>query len=237
MVDVDKAVIARLKSHGNDFEIMVDCDAALKYKESESIPIEDVLAVDKVFSDAKKGLLASDTQMENIFGSSEPSEVAKKIIKKGEIQITSDHRAKYRDQKKKKILEIIHRNGIDPKTGLPHPITRLELAFDEAKIKIDEHRGAEDQIEPILKQLRPILPIRFERREIAIRIPAIYAGKAYSTVAGFGNLKKDEWLGDSSWACVIEVPAGIQADLFDQLNKITQGNVETKILKSEQGEQ
>ncbi len=236
MVDVDKAVVARFKTQGLNFEVLVDCDAALKFKEGKDVSMGDILAADKVFDDAKKGLLASDAHMENIFGSSDVSEVAKKIIRKGEIQVTAEHRAGLRDQKRKKILDIIRRNGVDPKTNLPHPATRLELAFEEAKVKIDEHRRAEDQVEQIVKLLRPILPIRFEKREIAIRIPAEYTGKAYSAVSGFGKLKKDEWLNDGSWACVIEIPAGLQADLFDQVNKITQGNVETKIMKSEEGE-
>ena len=62
-------------------------------------------------------------------------------------------------------MEIIHRNGVDPKTKLPHPIQRLENAFEEAKIKIDERRSAEDQVKEILDKLRPVLPISFEKKE------------------------------------------------------------------------
>ena len=32
MVNVDKAVIARLKTHGSNFEILVDCDNAIAFK-------------------------------------------------------------------------------------------------------------------------------------------------------------------------------------------------------------
>ncbi len=237
MVDVDKAVVARYRFEGQNFEVLVDCDAALELRGGKEIPVDDILAADKVFLDAKKGLLASEAQMQKAFGTADVSEVAEKIIKKGEIQVTAEHRQRLREQKRKKILDMIRRNGVDPKTNLPHPASRLELAFEEAKVKIDEHRRAEDQVEAIVKQLRPILPIRFEKREIAIRIPAEYTGKAYSAVSGFGRLKKDEWLNDGSWACVVEIPAGMQGDLFDHINKITQGNVETKVLKSEEGEQ
>ena len=33
---------------------------------------------------------------------------------------------------------MIHRNAVDPKTGLPHPPQRIESAMEEAKIHVDE---------------------------------------------------------------------------------------------------
>lgn len=236
MVDIDKAVTARLKSHGFVFEILVDCDSALLLKEGKDIPIDDILAVQKVFHDAKKGLVAPEQQLKQAFGTGNYADVARTIIKKGEVQITAEHRQKLFEQKRRKIVEIIHRNGIDPRTKAPHPAQRIELAFEEAKIRIDEHRSAESQIEQIIRELRPILPIHFERRQVSVRIPPHYAGKAYGAVSSFGKIIKNEWLNDGSWLCVLEIPAGLQGDLFDRVNQLTHGNAETMILKTEKGE-
>ncbi len=104
MVNVDEAIIARLKSNNQLFEILVDCDMALALKEGKNISLKDVLAADKIFSDAKKGLEASENAMKQIFGTSEPEEVAKIIIKKGEIQLTREHRANLRERKRKQII-------------------------------------------------------------------------------------------------------------------------------------
>jgi len=46
-----------------------------------------------------------------------------------------------------------------------------------------------------------------------------------------GTIVKDEWGDDGSWRAVVEIPAGMQAEFFDMLNKKTHGNIETKILK------
>ena len=89
MVDVDKAVVAKLKTHGTSFEILVNCDNALKLKEGQEIELRDVLATEKIFSDAGKGMLASEIQMKSIFGTDDPGEIAKHIINKGEIQLTT----------------------------------------------------------------------------------------------------------------------------------------------------
>ncbi len=236
MVDIQKAVIAKLKSNGISFEILVDCDNALKFRSGQDVLLDDLLASQEVFTDAKKGLLASQTEMQNVFGSCDINIVSEKIIKKGEIQVTSEYKAKQREQKLKQIIDIIHKNCIDPKTKLPHPLNRIELAFNEAKIKIEESKPVQEQVENIIKQLRPIIPIRFEKKNIAIMIPAQYGAKSYSTVRRFGAIKKEEWLNNGSWSCIIEIPAGLQPELFEKLNKLTQGNVQIKILETQEGE-
>ena len=185
MVTVDSAIIARLKTHGQDFEILVDCNNALALREGKSIDMRDILAAMKIFSDAKKGLEASESAMKQIFGTSDVDEVAKTIIQKGEIQLTQEYRESLREEKRKQIITIIHRNGVDPKTHLPHPPQRIENAFIEAKVHIDEFRPVQEQVQDALKKLRPILPIKFEVKEIAIKIPPDFAPKCYSTVKSY----------------------------------------------------
>ncbi|MBT5272436.1 ribosome assembly factor SBDS [Candidatus Woesearchaeota archaeon] len=236
MVSVDKAVIARLKKDGQNFEILVDCMNAIAFKEGKDTSIKDVLADEKVFSDSAKGLVASENTLKTIFGTSEASEIAKMVIRDGDIQLTSEYRAKIRDQKRKRILTYIQRNGIDPRTNLPHPLQRLELAFEEAKVKIDEYLAEDKQINEIIKKLKPILPISFARKEIGIKVPAEVAGKTYGPILtalnSFGKVLKNEWANDGSWVSVVEIPAGMQNDLFDKLNSLTSGSVETTILKT-----
>jgi ribosome maturation protein SDO1 len=236
MVSIDSAVVARLKTHGSTFEVLVDCDKAIELREGKDLSAEDVLAVQKVFTDAKKGLYPPERQLEQVFGSTDPWEVAKQIIRKGEVQVTSEYRQGLAEQKRRRILEIIHRNGIDPRTKLPHPIQRLELAFEEAKVKIDEHKNAEGQIEHIVKQLRPVLPIHFEKALVQVHISPEHAGKAYSSVSAFGRIVKEDWQNDGSWLCSVEIPAGMQTDLFERVSKLTHGTADIKILKTEKGE-
>ena len=84
-----------------------------------------------------------------------------------------------------------------------------------------------------MKAIRPIIPIRFEEVKIAIKIPTEYAAKAYGSVAGFGNLTKQEWQNDGSLILVVEIPAGLKGQLFDELNHLTHGQVEIKVIGTE----
>ncbi len=229
MVDIDKAIIARIKKEGETFEVLVDCDKAIEFKQGKAT-LDEALATEEVFKDSKKGLHASEHEMEKIFGTQDNKKVAEIIIKTGEIQLTTERKAKLREQKKRRIIDLLHKNAINPKTNLPHPIQRIELALNEAKVKIDEFKPAEDQLQNIAKSLTAILPLKFEIRQLQVIIPAQYAAQAYGIFKKIGKLLEDQWQNDGSLLAKLEIPAGLQEDLESELNHLIHGQVEIKII-------
>ena len=47
MIPLDKAIVVKLKTHGETFEILVDPELALDYKEGKDVNVSDLLAADK----------------------------------------------------------------------------------------------------------------------------------------------------------------------------------------------
>jgi ribosome maturation protein SDO1 len=230
MVDVNKAVIARYKKEGLDFEILVDCDKALEYREGKA-ELDDVLATNDIFKDVKKGDHASENDLKRIFNTEDKRKVAEEIIKHGEIQLTAEYKNKLREEKRKAIIAIIHRNAINPQNNLPHPPDRIERSIEEAKIKIDEFKSPEEQVHDVVSNLASVLPIKFEIWDISVKIPASYAAQSFGILKEFGDIKKDEWQNDGSLVAQLEIPAGMQEDFEDKLNKLTHGEVDIKILE------
>ena len=224
--------LVRMKAGGENFEVVINPERAIAFKSGQAGQgdIKDVLVYDRIFADAKKGLAASEHIMKSVFKTTDALEVAKQIIQRGEIQLTSEYRDGIRAEKRKAIVNIIHRTAVDTKTGFPHPPNRIEAALEEAKVRIDEHKKAEDQVQEIIKQLMPILQIKFEVRKVEFHIPAQYAAKSYTILKSFGSLQKDSWQNDGSLMAVVEVPAGLQQDLFSELNRLTHGSVESKVV-------
>ncbi len=221
---------ARLKKGSDVFEIVIDPEKAVAARHGKA-DIRDALRVQKVFSDAKKGMLASEQRMQAVFGTADALEVAKKIISDGNIQVTAEYRQKLLEQKRLQVVDFIRRNGVDPRTHAPHPAQRIEAAMVEAKVKIDEFKPAEQQVQDVLKALRPILPIKFEMKEIELTIPAQFASKAHSTVKMFGKILREEWMNDGSWKGVIEVPGGMEQELYDRLNALMHGGLVSKVIR------
>jgi len=230
MVTLEEAVIARISIHGTTFEVLVDPELASDFRAGKDVDIRDLLATDKVFRDSRKGEKASEEMMRKIFGTDDPLEVAKKIVRDGQIQLTVEQRRKMQEDRRKQIVAIISKRAIDPHSGLPHPPQRIEGALEKAKVHIDPFKSAEEQLPAVLDAIREILPLKFETRRIAIKIPPVYAGKCYWVIKDFGELEKEEWLDDGSWAGIVKIPAGIQSEFFERLNDLTRGEVETKVL-------
>lgn len=210
--------LAKMKKNGTEFEIVVDPDLAVKYREG-GVDIREVLKSEEVFYDAQKGELVSESEMEKVFGTKDSLEVADHILKNGEIQLSAEYRQKLRDDKRKKILQIIKRNSVDPKTGHPIPLKRLENAMEEAKVKIEEYKKAEDQVQDIVRKLKPILPIKFEKKQIELTLDAQDAAKKYNTVKSYCDVLKEEWRNDGSWYCKAEIPAGLVDEFYEKINR------------------
>jgi len=230
MVKLEDAVIARLSSHGTNFEVLVDPELALNLRSGQSVDIKNVLAIDKIFKDSKKGDKASEEMVQKTFGTTDVLKAAEQIIRRGEIQITTEQRRKMRDERLRQIVALISRRSINPQTGLPHPPARIESAMEEARVHVDVFKSAEEQLPAIVKALQPILPLKFEVRRIAVKIPPTHVGRALKAVKGFATVKQEQWLDDGSWAAVVEIPAGVQAEFFDKLNELTRGEAQTKVL-------
>jgi ribosome maturation protein SDO1 len=231
LVSLDDAVIARLKKGEEHFEILVDPYAAADIIDGSNIDIIQDLAIDAVFKDSKKGTHASEESLQKNFDTEDVAEIAKQIILKGDIQLTTDQRHKMQENKKNRVVEKIVRNAMDPKTKAPHPRQRIELAMKEAKVHIDPFKPVSDQVKTTIEALRPIIPISMDRIKISVNIPAQYTGKAYGIVRNYGVLERENWQSDGSWLGIVKIPAGMQSDFYDKLNDVAKGNISTKILK------
>ncbi len=230
MVRVEDAVVARLEVEGHHFEILVDPDATDRIKNGE-INLDEDLALDQVFKDARKGEKASDELIGEVFGTDNISEVAVEIVRRGQIQLTTEQRRAMYEKRRKQIIDTISRESINPQTNAPHPPERIARAMDDAKIHVDPFKSADDQLQGVLKAIRPLLPIRFEKSRIAIKLVGDSYGKLYGDLAKTANIIKEEWGKDGSWMAVVEVPSGIRGDLIDLINRKAKDAAEVKILK------
>jgi len=231
LVSLDDAVIARLKKGDEHFEILVDPYAAADLIDGNEIDIIQSLAIDAVFKDSKQGKHASEESLQKNFGTEDVSEIAKQIILKGDIQLTTEQRNKMQGNKKNRIIENIVRNSMDPKTKAPHPRQRIEFAMEEAGVHVDPFKPVNEQVKTTIELLRPLLPLSMDRVKISVKIPPQYVGKAYGVARNYGVLEREDWQSDGSWIGVVKIPAGMQNDFYDKLNNVTKGNVSTKILR------
>ena len=115
MISLEQAVVARLESHGEKFEILVEPHLAARIRQGENINIEDAVAALNVFGNSSKATRASEESLEKVFHTTDFATVAKKIIEKGEIHLTADQRREMTEEKRRKVINFIARNAVNPR--------------------------------------------------------------------------------------------------------------------------
>lgn len=213
---------------GDKFELLVKPDPALEYKLGKRIDISTILVSDEVYSDANKGSRASTEKLMKHFKTTDATEVAKQIMARGELNLTTDQRRKMVEEKRKQIVAYINKSFVDPKTHLPHPVMRIEAAMEQARVSIDPHKRAEDQAKDVVDALRTMLPLKSETVRLTVRVPPQFAGQSYSVIKTAGELKGEEWQSDGSLRVIIEMNAGMRGAFIDRLGSVTKGSAEVK---------
>lgn len=217
---------ARIKQNGKHFEIFVELEDAMKFKKGllSSIESED----GKVYADIKRGNVASEKDLETAFGTSDVFEIAKKIVKDGEVLLTQDYRDEEKEKRVKQVVDFLSRNTTNPQTGNPHTPDRIKRALEEAHVNI-KNVPVENQIKEIMEELSKVLPIKIETKRVKITIPAIYTGRAYSIITEYKE--EENWMNDGSLEVIVSVPAGMIMDFYDKLNSVTHGSALTQEIK------
>ena len=225
---IDKFTVARLVLDGDKFELLVKPDPALEYKMGKRSDISGALVSDEIYSDANKGSRASSEKMMKHFKTTDSADVAKQILARGELNLTTDQRRKMVEEKKRQIVQFINRSFVDPKTHLPHPVVRIEAAMEEARVPIDPFRKVEDQAKTLVDALRKILPLRSETAKLTVTVPPQFAAQSYSVLKSIGDLKSEEWLADGSLKAVLDMNASIRGQFLDRLGAVTKGSAQVR---------
>ncbi len=230
MVSLEDAVIARYETGGNRFEILIDPKSAQEYKEGDDIDWEDAIAADGIWADSAKGDRAPEHLVNDAFEATDLIEIYKTILTEGNIQLTSQQRNEMVDKKRKQIIAHVVANAMNPQTGGPHPPQRIENAIDEARFSIDPMEAIERQVEKLIKSIKPLIPISFEKIRVAVKIQAIHVGKCYGQISSLANIQSEEYQKDGSWIGMLEMSAASFVKLEDVLGSLTKGTAETKML-------
>jgi ribosome maturation protein SDO1 len=221
-------VEARVKIKGKHYEINVDLDEALKVKNGIG-NINSALQSPNIFYDLKKGTIASQSDLQEAFKTTNIYDIALFIIKKGEVQKTQTFRDEERERKVKQVVNLIVINATDP-NDRPYTEDRIRSAIDEIHYSFDT-RPAEKQMQDILKKLKEIIPIKIETKRIKLIVPAQYTGQVYGQIQEYKE--SEEWLHNGNLQAILNIPAGLILDFYDKINSITHGAIQSEELNEE----
>ena len=103
--------------------------------------------------------------------------------------------------------------------------------MNQVKYSIDPFKSGDEQAKDIIEELRAIIPIKMEQMRVGVKVLAEFSAKGYGAIKNFGTITREEWQADGALVAVVEMPAGLYGPFVERLGKITQGTIETKVIK------
>ena len=222
----DKFTIVRYSAGNDKFEILVKPDPALEYKLGKKMDISNIMISDEIYSDANKGTRCSSEKLMKHFKTTDQFEIAKQIMDKGDLNMNTEQRRKMIEEKKRQIVEYINKNFVDPKSHMPHPISRINAVLDEARVAIDPFKRLDDQLKNIIESLRKIIPLKSEILELTVTVPAQFSGQSFSVFKTIGEIKSEQWLSDGSLQVILSINAGMKSSFLDRIGTATKGSAQ-----------
>jgi len=227
----DKVTIVRYTFSGDKFELLVKPDPAFDYKIGKIIEISKVLVSDEIYTDSSKGTRVPNEKLEQVFKTNDQTKIAEIIMKKGELNLTTEQRKKMISEKRKQLVTFIAKTYVDPRSHLPHPPLRIEQAMDDGRVSIDPFRNVDEQVKDVVEKLRPIIALKSENVVLEISIPAQFVAQSYTVLKSTGTLKKEDWQPNGSLKAILEIPAGARPNVIDRLGSITKGTATVEVSK------
>ena len=227
----DKVTVVRYTYSGDKFELLVKPDPAFDYKIGKITEISKVLVSDEIYTDSNKGTRVPNEKLEQVFKTIDPTKIAEIIMKKGELNLTTEQRRKMIAEKRKQLVTFIAKTYVDPRSHLPHPPLRIEQAMDDGRVSIDPFRNIDEQVKDIVEKLRPIIALKSENIVLEISIPAQFVAQSYTVLKSTGTLKKEDWQSNGSLKAILEIPAGARPNVIDRLGSITKGTATVEVSK------
>ena len=227
----DKVTIVRYTFSGDKFELLVKPDPAFDYKIGKITEISKVLVSDEIYTDSSKGTRVPNEKLEQVFKTNDQTKIAEIIMKKGELNLTTEQRKKMISEKRKQLVTFIAKTYVDPRSHLPHPPLRIEQAMNDGRVSIDPFRNVDEQIKDVVEKLRPIIPLKSENITLEILVPAQFVAQSYTVLKSTGTLKKEDWQPNGSLKAILEIPAAARPNMIDRLGAVTKGTAFVEVLK------
>ena len=172
MVDIEDAIIARLESHGETFEVLIDPKVVNRSREGKDVNLYEYMVIDEIFKNAHKGTRASEEKIKEVFGTTEPDRgrqadhpqgrgAAHRPATQGDAgeQEEAHHR-----------LEIAQQRHQPSDRWTAHRQPASRRRWRRRRCISTRSSRSSMQIKDVLDKLRPIIPIRFDKMRIAVKL-------------------------------------------------------------------
>ena len=146
--------IVRIKKAGKRFEIACYKNKVLSWRNKTETDIDEVLQSHSVFTNVSKGELAKTTDLEKSFQTSDQTEICKKILQKGQLQVSEKERSQHLEQLTKDIATVVADMCVNSENKRPYSTSAIAGCMkDDLHYSVHPTRSAKVQALQVIRSL------------------------------------------------------------------------------------
>lgn len=218
MANIENSCEIKYKIKNENFEVLVDFEKLKDFqKDSTNINVFDVLKSETIFKDQKKGLIASENTLKEIFKNLSKENILKEILLKGKCQIPTSYLNKLREEKKIQVINFICENTLNPQTKNKYTHSMIESQVNKIKYNFDPNKAFEIQAEQVLDLLKKIMPISEDKICLEIKIKPEFIGSFYGNFRKFAKVIKENYDKDSNLILEIQIRDSLKDKIIEMI--------------------
>jgi ribosome maturation protein SDO1 len=201
----------------------------LSWRQGVEKDIDEVLQTSQIFTNVSKGNVANSKDLSRAFGLDDEESIARLILEKGELQVSSREREVEAEEKVKEVASIIAEKCVNRETSRPFPLDMIEQAMAEVHFSLAANRSGKQMALDLIPQLQAVLPIERAQMRLRIVVPRKEGKAAKKEMDALFAVVEDEHWG-ADFELTVLVDPGAYRLLDDIVQKHTRGAGSIEIL-------
>eukprot|EP01083_Nonionella_stella_P056025 147733_1 len=222
--------VVRYKYKNKRFEIACYKNKVISYRRGVEKDLSEVLQTETIFKNVQRGIEAPAKDLKQAFKTTNETEICKKILEKGQLQVSKKERKDGLEAKFKEIATIICNKCVNKETKKPFPVSVIENAMKELHCNIKMNKSSKVQAIELITVLKENnMTIERAQMKLKIDIPKNIGKKIKGDLQGLVVSIEKELFG-MKYQLTVYIDPGNYRKICDLVNKTTKGHGSVQVL-------
>ncbi|XP_072024783.1 ribosome maturation protein SBDS-like [Amphiura filiformis] len=231
-IRLTNVAIVRMKKAGKRFEIACYKNKVMSWRNKTEKDIDEVLQTNTVFANVSKGQVAKREDLKKAFDTEDLDEICRKILAKGELQVSEKERHQQLDSMFTDIATIVAEKCVNPETKRPYTVGMIEKAMKDIHISVKPTKNTKQQALEVIRKLKETETIQIDRAQMRLRItlPAREAKKLKQKIVPLVKKVEKEDFTSDEFEMVCLADPGCFREMDELVRSTTKGKGTVEVL-------
>jgi len=196
----------------------------VNYRQGIETDLSEVLQTERIFSNVGKGTMAKTSDLQTAFGTNDTEEICKRILEKGDLQVSDGERSVQQETTTREIATMIQAKCIDPRSRRPHTLPSIRDAMSQAGFVVhpSKSRTIKGQMLECVKaiQKQGCLPLERAKMKLCAYVEAGASERVGRELRGVGCLELKELEGEGDAHAQTRIEFLMDPGLYRRVDEI-----------------